>query len=80
MRHTDERKTCPICGETFVDFWNDDEEEWMYKNAVLADDKIYHATCHADVIKNANSANNIIASKRKSEEQESSQAKHQRIQ
>ncbi|ORE11595.1 hypothetical protein BCV72DRAFT_94803 [Rhizopus microsporus var. microsporus] len=80
VRHTDERKTCPICGETFVDFWNDDEEEWMYKNAVLADDKIYHATCHADVIKNANSASNNIASKRKSEEQESSQAKHQRIQ
>jgi pre-mRNA cleavage complex 2 protein Pcf11 len=37
----DERKPCPICGERFVDFWNDDEEEWMYRNAVLVDDKVY---------------------------------------
>ncbi|KAI8882083.1 hypothetical protein K501DRAFT_286051 [Backusella circina FSU 941] len=47
----EERKPCLICGERFIDFWNDDEEEWMYKNAVLVDDKIYHATCHADAIK-----------------------------
>lgn len=31
----EERKSCPICGERFVDFWNDDEEEWMYKNAII---------------------------------------------
>ncbi|KAG0748252.1 hypothetical protein G6F23_002057 [Rhizopus arrhizus] len=34
IKHTDERRTCPICGEKFIDFWND-EEEWMYRNAVL---------------------------------------------
>ncbi|KAI8379571.1 uncharacterized protein BYT42DRAFT_636000 [Radiomyces spectabilis] len=46
-----ERKPCPICGEKFVDTWNDDEEEWMYKNAVIIDNTIYHATCHADAVK-----------------------------
>ncbi|KAL9536870.1 hypothetical protein MBANPS3_012299 [Mucor bainieri] len=51
MPDDDSRKPCAICGERFVDFWNDDEEEWMYKNAILADGKIYHATCHADAVK-----------------------------
>ncbi|KAI8337846.1 hypothetical protein EDC96DRAFT_346839 [Choanephora cucurbitarum] len=47
----DSRKPCAICGEPFVDFWNDDEEEWMYKNAVMSNNKLYHATCHLDTIK-----------------------------
>ncbi|CEP09024.1 hypothetical protein [Parasitella parasitica] len=51
MPDDDNRKPCAICGERFVDFWNDDEEEWMYKNAILVDGKIYHATCHADAVK-----------------------------
>ncbi|CAO3641527.1 unnamed protein product [Mucor fragilis] len=51
MPDDDSRKPCAICGERFIDFWNDDEEEWMYKNAVLVDGKIYHATCHADAVK-----------------------------
>ncbi|KAI8065771.1 hypothetical protein BC940DRAFT_71500 [Gongronella butleri] len=44
-----DRVPCPICGEPFVDVWNDEQEEWMYKNSVLVDGKIYHATCRADV-------------------------------
>ncbi|KAK4512022.1 DRAP deaminase [Mucor velutinosus] len=51
MPDDDSRKPCAICGERFIDFWNDDEEEWMYKNAILVDGKIYHATCHADAVK-----------------------------
>ncbi|KAL7310168.1 mRNA 3' end processing factor, variant 2 [Mucor circinelloides] len=51
MPDDDIRKPCAICGERFIDFWNDDEEEWMYKNAILVDGKIYHATCHADAVK-----------------------------
>ncbi|CDS13196.1 hypothetical protein LRAMOSA05374 [Lichtheimia ramosa] len=51
MPDENNRKPCPICGERFVDFWNDDEEEWMYKNAVLVNNTIYHATCHADAVK-----------------------------
>lgn len=62
IKHTDEKKTCSICGETFIDFWNDDEEEWMFKNAVMEDERIYHATCHADAVKSG--------LKRKAEEEE----------
>lgn len=40
MPDDDMRKPCAICGERFIDFWNDDEEEWMYKNAVLIDGKV----------------------------------------
>jgi pre-mRNA cleavage complex 2 protein Pcf11 len=40
MPDDDTRKPCAICGERFIDFWNDDEEEWMYKNAVLIDGKV----------------------------------------
>ncbi|GAA5814611.1 hypothetical protein MFLAVUS_008110 [Mucor flavus] len=54
MPNDDNRKPCAICGERFIDFWNDDEEEWMYKNAIKVEDKIYHATCHADAMKSGN--------------------------
>lgn len=40
MPNDEDRKPCPICGERFVDFWNDDEEEWMYKNAVMVDNTV----------------------------------------
>ncbi|ORX56382.1 hypothetical protein DM01DRAFT_1303896 [Hesseltinella vesiculosa] len=46
--NTTEQPSCPICGESFIDVWNDEQEEWVYKNAVFTDDKIYHATCQAD--------------------------------
>lgn len=40
MPNDDSRKPCAICGERFIDFWNDDEEEWMYKNAIMIEDKV----------------------------------------
>lgn len=81
IKQTDKKKTCAICGETFATFWNDDEEEWMYKNAIMKDDKIYHATCHSDAAKSsslAESSNNTSV-KRKSDSKDSSMAKQQRI-
>nr|CAG8537884.1 393_t:CDS:2 [Entrophospora candida] len=36
----------------FQVFWNDNEEEWMFRNAVEINDGIIcHATCHADALK-----------------------------
>ncbi|KAG0750459.1 hypothetical protein G6F57_004437 [Rhizopus arrhizus] len=80
IKQTDERITCPICGETFVDFWNDDEEEWMYKNAVMESNKIYHATCHADAVKGGTLADNLnnISLKRKLEDENQPETKQQR--
>lgn len=30
-------KGCSICKEKFIKVWNDTEEEWSYKNAVVVD-------------------------------------------
>jgi len=43
--------TCPICKEVFKSEFNEDDEEWIWKNAIkMIDDKIYHATCHAEAL------------------------------
>jgi pre-mRNA cleavage complex 2 protein Pcf11 len=39
---------CPICQEKFEEFWCDEQEQWMLRNAVMVNDKIYHATCYTD--------------------------------
>ncbi|CAG8669655.1 6757_t:CDS:10 [Rhizophagus irregularis] len=49
-------KPCPICQEKFQCFWNDTDEEWLFRNAVEVDGVIYHATCHADALKNQENA------------------------
>ncbi|KAJ1973755.1 mRNA 3' end processing factor [Dimargaris xerosporica] len=47
---------CPICNEKLVGVWDDDEEEWVYRNAILADSAVYHATCRTASLRNATSA------------------------
>ncbi|KAG0709743.1 hypothetical protein DFH29DRAFT_885631 [Suillus ampliporus] len=42
--------SCPICKETLKTEFLEDDEEWVWKNAVKKDDKIYHATCHAEAM------------------------------
>ncbi|KAF8505646.1 hypothetical protein F5888DRAFT_1650740 [Russula emetica] len=42
--------TCPICKEVFKSEFNEDDEEWIWKNALKVDDKIYHATCRAEAL------------------------------
>ncbi|KAF9970839.1 hypothetical protein BGZ73_006383 [Actinomortierella ambigua] len=44
-------KGCSICKEKFVKVWHDAEEEWFYKNTIVVDKTIYHATCHAELVK-----------------------------
>ncbi|KAF9570937.1 hypothetical protein EC968_001188 [Mortierella alpina] len=44
-------KGCSICKEKFIKVWNEAEEEWSYKNATVIDKMIYHATCHADLVR-----------------------------
>ncbi|THH14893.1 hypothetical protein EW146_g5507 [Bondarzewia mesenterica] len=39
---------CPICKEVLKSEFQEDEEEWVWRNAVKVDDRIYHATCHAE--------------------------------
>ena len=35
MLADDSITTCRICGEKFEKFWHEEEEEWMYRNAVF---------------------------------------------
>ncbi|EGO02188.1 hypothetical protein SERLA73DRAFT_159205 [Serpula lacrymans var. lacrymans S7.3] len=46
----DEAKSisCPICKETLKSEFLEDDEDWVWKNAVKKDDRIFHATCHAE--------------------------------
>lgn len=53
---TDARRTnepCPICKEKFTSEWSEDEEEWIWRNAVLrktasegSETVVYHGTCY----------------------------------
>ncbi|KAI9063314.1 hypothetical protein FKP32DRAFT_1628211 [Trametes sanguinea] len=40
--------SCPICKEHLKSEFLEDEEEWVWRNAIKKDDRIYHATCHAE--------------------------------
>ncbi|PWY96894.1 hypothetical protein BCV70DRAFT_203229 [Testicularia cyperi] len=44
-------KPCPICKEVFKSQWSEDEEEWIWLNAIKVDSAesgatYYHASCH----------------------------------
>lgn len=43
-------KPCPICKEAFKSQWSEDEEEWIWLNAIAVEDSggkvYYHASCH----------------------------------
>ncbi|KAH7105676.1 hypothetical protein BKA62DRAFT_690526 [Auriculariales sp. MPI-PUGE-AT-0066] len=41
---------CPICKEYLKSEFQEDDEEWIWRNAIRLQEKIYHATCHADAI------------------------------
>ncbi|TRM67706.1 hypothetical protein BD626DRAFT_479581 [Schizophyllum amplum] len=40
--------SCPICKETLKSEFLEDDEEWVWRNAVRKDDKLYHSTCFAE--------------------------------
>ncbi|GAA5890445.1 hypothetical protein JCM16303_007145 [Sporobolomyces ruberrimus] len=41
-------KPCPICQDKFKSEWSDEEEEWVWWNAVNVEGTLYHATCYAE--------------------------------
>lgn len=46
---------CPICKEPFKGEFSEDEEEWVWMNAVEEEGVIYHATCRHETKTNAGS-------------------------
>ncbi|PPQ99035.1 hypothetical protein CVT24_003595 [Panaeolus cyanescens] len=53
--HEAELVACPICKESLKSEFQEDDEEWVWRNAVKKDDRIYHATCHAEALVSTNS-------------------------
>ncbi|KAG6911199.1 hypothetical protein DXG01_003066 [Tephrocybe rancida] len=45
---------CPICKETFNSEFSEEEEDWVWTNAITIDDRVYHATCHAEAAASTN--------------------------
>lgn len=37
-----------MCYESFEVVWDHEEEEWMLKDAIRVDDKVYHPICQED--------------------------------
>lgn len=58
---------CPICQEKFTTVYHGEAEEFVWMDAVKVGDRVYHATCHAEVSKNNDKANAAAAKKRKAE-------------
>lgn len=46
--------SCPICKETLKSEFLEDDEDWVWKNAVMKDERVYHATCHAEALTSTN--------------------------
>ncbi|KAF8621585.1 hypothetical protein AX15_007610 [Amanita polypyramis BW_CC] len=42
--------SCPICKEPLKSEFLEEDEDWVWRNAIKKDDKVYHATCYAEAI------------------------------
>lgn len=40
---------CKICQEPFEQYWDEDDEAWMLRDAMKVNDKTYHPTCFEDL-------------------------------
>jgi len=49
MPASDDNQECAVCGEKFEQFWDEDEEIWKMRNAMLIRGKAYHPLCYQDV-------------------------------
>lgn len=50
---------CPICKDTVTGLYDEDLGEWVWKNAMEAGNKYFHATCYYEASKN-NSGSNVV--------------------
>jgi len=66
------QQKCYVCNEEFEKHWHEDEEEWMLKNAISKEDKVFHPSCYTDYISQKKLLNKIKEKKVKEEEANSS--------
>ena len=46
----DESRRCPICKEEFKNEYSEEDEDWVWRNAIEFNGHIYHASCKAEEI------------------------------
>lgn len=39
---------CVICRERFKSYWDEEHEEWMWRDAIKLDGKYFHHSCHLE--------------------------------
>lgn len=55
---------CALCGDPFLQFYNEDREEWHLRNALTHHDRHYHPLCLADYkVPNMQSLTDMIDTK-----------------
>lgn len=59
--------SCPICQEKFETVYHAEAEEFVWMDAIEVGDRVYHASCHAEVSKNNEKSSMAAAKKRKAE-------------
>ncbi|KAL8632819.1 hypothetical protein Q9189_001524 [Teloschistes chrysophthalmus] len=42
---------CPICQEKFEPSWDDESQDFVWRDAIQIGSRVYHASCHAEVRK-----------------------------
>ncbi|KAJ5693302.1 mRNA cleavage factor complex component Pcf11 [Penicillium macrosclerotiorum] len=42
---------CPICQEKFESTWSEDVQDWIWEDATKVGNRVYHASCYAEVTK-----------------------------
>jgi pre-mRNA cleavage complex 2 protein Pcf11 len=42
---------CPICQEKFESTWSEEAQDWIWQDAVNVGNRVYHASCYAEVTK-----------------------------
>ncbi|EZF31005.1 hypothetical protein H101_05364 [Trichophyton interdigitale H6] len=42
---------CPICQENFESTWFEEAQDWIWRDAIKVGNRIYHASCYAEVTK-----------------------------
>lgn len=48
---------CPICQEKFESTWSEEEQDWIWQDAVRVGPRVYHASCYAEVTKDGPTRN-----------------------
>ena len=42
-------KVCFVCKESFDSYWDEEKDEWRFKDAYQVGNRVYHTICYEDV-------------------------------